>query len=70
MLTSPDGLLVPLFAATLIPMPAIRMSTTAPPAHMSGVLYSDIWLRDDREGMDGSMLDSSSIVMFVWMNLV
>ena len=69
-LTSPVGLLVPLFAAILIPMPVIRMSTTAPPAHMSGILYSDIWLRDGRDGMDGKRLDASSSVMFVRMNSV
>ena len=61
-LTSPVGLFVPLFI--LIPMPAIRMSNIAPPAHMIGVLYSDIKLRGDREGMDGKMLVASSTVMF------
>ena len=69
-LISPVGLLVPLFAANLIPMPNIRMSITAPPAHMSGILYSDIWLRDGRDGRDGKKLDVSSPVMLVRMNSV
>ena len=69
-LTSPVGLLVPLFAANLIPMPNIRMSITAPPAHMSGILYSDIWLRDGRDGRDEKKLDVSSSVMLVRMNSV
>ena len=37
-LTSPVGLLEFLFTASLIPTPAIKMSSTAPPAPMSGIL--------------------------------
>ena len=37
-LTLPEGLLAPLFIISLVPMPAIRMSSSAPPAHMIGIL--------------------------------
>ena len=37
-LTLPEGVLAPLFIISLIPMPVIRMSSSAPPAHMIGIL--------------------------------
>ena len=37
-LTLPEGVLGPLFIVSLIPMPVIRMRSSAPPAHMIGIL--------------------------------
>ena len=43
-LTSPEGLLAPLFITSLVPMPVIRMSSSAPPMHMIGILVEG-WYR-------------------------
>ena len=62
-LTSPVGLLVVLFAASLIPIPASRMKSTAPPAHSRGILRCENWLRDGREGKKVSL--ASNVMLFL-----